>query len=62
MSQVQRIARRSSSGIHKKWLTSLVLVENPVKIAVGEEETASQPAVRLVACQPLEPLQELVVD
>lgn len=62
MSQVQRIARRSSPGIHKKRLTSLVLVKNPVKIAMGEEETASQPAVRLVTRQPLEALQELVVN
>ena len=62
MSQVQRVTRRPAAGIHEERLASLVLVENAVKVAVGEEQAASQPAVRLVARQPLEALEELVVN
>jgi hypothetical protein len=62
MTQMQRITRRPPSSIQEERLPSLVLVEYLVKVPVREEEAPSQPAMWFLARQPLEPLEEFIVN
>lgn len=62
MSQMQRVARRSASGVQEEGFAVLVLVQDAVEVPMRKEQASSEPAVRLVAGQALEALEELVVD
>jgi hypothetical protein len=52
----------SSSGVEEESLAFLIAVKDLVEVTMAEEEPSSQPAVRLVARQALEALEDLGVD
>lgn len=62
MPQMHRIAGRPASRVQEKRLPSLIPVQDPIEVAMGEKQAPSEPAVWLVAGEALEAQEKFVVD
>lgn len=62
MPQMHCIAGRPASRVQEKRLAGLILIQDPVEVAMREKQAPSEPAVWLVAGEALEALEKLVVD
>jgi hypothetical protein len=62
VADVHGIAAGAAASVQQEVFSLLVLVQNELQVAVGEEQASPQPAVRLVAGHALEALEQGVVD
>ena len=62
MPHVHGFARRTSPSVQIKWLTFLVEIQKMVKITVRKEDPTAEEAVRLFPSEPLDAVEEGLVD
>lgn len=62
MTNVQAACTGAASRVQEEWFALFVAVQYFIKITVTEEQASAEPAVSFVASEPLESLDDLVVD
>lgn len=59
---MEATSARAPASVEKEGVATLVAVEDLVEVAVAEEESAAEPAVRLSASDSLEAFEKALVD
>ena len=62
MANVDTVGGRAAAGVEEEGLALLIAVENKLEVAVGEDNASPEEAMGLLAGDPLEAIEQGLVD